>query len=105
MNVAIAPVGPATGGYSRLGVIAGDTGGFPNGRRVSDDVTDVLERVVGGGILAAGTPPDGAQTSGHVQASAWTDVFPNNALNDGVDSNDVAFLDAFPYLGSPHPGL
>ena len=33
------------------------------------------------------------------------DVFPNNALGDGVDGNDVPYLDVFPYLASPHPGL
>ena len=33
------------------------------------------------------------------------DVAPNNALGDGVDGNDVPYLDVFPYLAPPHPGL
>ena len=39
---------------SRLGLIAGDGAGFPNGRRVTDDVVDIAARVVGGGILSPG---------------------------------------------------
>ena len=48
-----------------------------------------FERVVGGGILV-GAPFNG---------------FPNNALNDGVDSNDVPYLGTFPFLGTPHEGF
>jgi hypothetical protein len=87
LNVGIAPVAGNVG--NRLGVIGGDLGGFPNGRRVTDDTVDILERVVGGGILA------GAQFN----------VFPNNALNDGVIQNDKAFLPSFPYLATPHRGF
>ena len=38
---------------SRLGILGGDSAGYPNGRRVSDDVTDISLRVVAG-ILAPG---------------------------------------------------
>src|SRR4029450_6190896 len=41
---------------SRLGLIGGDPAGFPNGRRVFDDVTDVALRLVVGGVLAAAFP-------------------------------------------------
>jgi len=87
LNMAIPP---STGSaVSRLGLLGGDTAGFPNGRRVGDDVVDIALRVMAG-------------------ATAFTpmyDVFPNNALGDGVDANDVPYLDVFPYLASPHPGL
>ena len=87
LNMAIPP---STGSaVSRLGLLGGDTAGFPNGRRVGDDVVDIALRVMAG-------------------ATAFTpmyDVFPNNALGDGVDGNDVPYLDVFPYLASPHPGL
>lgn len=86
LNVAIPPT---RNNPNRLGVIAGDLAGFPNGRRPGDDVVDILERVVGGGILVGGQ---------FAQA-------PNNALNDGVDSNDVPYLATFPFLGTPHEGF
>jgi hypothetical protein len=70
---------------SRLGVIDGDLAGFPNGRRLSDDIIDVSLRVVLGVLL-----PD------H-QALADT-------IGDGVDQNDVTFNSAFPYVGYPTAG-
>ena len=33
------------------------------------------------------------------------DITPNNTLGDGVDHNDVPYLEVFPYLASPHAGL
>ncbi|MEZ4432090.1 MAG: DUF4331 domain-containing protein [bacterium] len=89
INVAIPPVGQNDAGYNSLGVIGGDLGGFPNGRRPGDDVVDILERVVGGGILAG--PPYNAGL--------------NAALNDAVNVNDVPYLNEFPWLGLPHQGF
>jgi hypothetical protein len=67
---------------NRFGVIGGDTGGFPNGRRLADDVTDVSLRVVGGHLKGNKLP-----------------------LGDGVDSNDVPFRTSFPYVAPPHAGF
>ena len=39
---------------NRFGVLAGDTAGFPNGRRLADDVTDIELRVIAGALL----PPE-----------------------------------------------
>jgi hypothetical protein len=87
LNMAIPP---ATGSaVSRLGLLGGDLAGFPNGRRVGDDVVDIALRVMAG---ATGLTPA-------------FDVAPNNTLGDGVDGNDVAYLDVFPYLAPPHAGL
>lgn len=86
LNVAIAPTPAAS--RSRLGLLGGDVAGFPNGRRVGDDVTDIALRAVAGG-----TPFTPA-----------TNVAPNNTLGDGVSVNDVPFLNVFPYLGSPNAG-
>ena len=83
LNVAIAPT---SAGASRLGLLGGDLAGFPNGRRVFDDVTDIALRA-----MAGGTPFTPA-----------TNVAPNNVLGDGVSTNDVPFLAAFPYLALPH---
>ena len=84
LNVAI----PPSPDPSRLGLLAGDVAGFPNGRRVFDDVVDIELRAVAGG-----TPFTPA-----------TNIAPNNTLGDGVSNNDVPFLTRFPYLGTPHSG-
>jgi hypothetical protein len=72
---------------SRLGAIAGDLGGFPNGRRLFDDVVDITLRVAVGGVLI----PE-------------FDRFPNNVLGDGVNVNDAPFRTEFPYLASSPSG-
>ncbi len=66
-----------------MGVVGGDLAGFPNGRRVGDDVLDIVLQV------AAGLVVDGTGAG----------------LGDGVDGNDVPYLDRFPYLSSPHAGV
>ena len=79
LNTGVAPTAP--GSASRLGLLAGDGAGFPNGRRLADDVVDITLRVAVGGVLA------GNQCgSSHTTAC---DVFPNNVLGDGVNVNDV----------------
>jgi len=72
----------------RLGLIAGDPAGFPNGRRLTDDVVDIVERVGIGGILSA---------------SAF-DVAPNNLLGDGVNAPDVPPQETFPYVHYAYSG-
>lgn len=79
LNMAIAPAAKP----SRLGVLAGDLAGFPNGRRLTDDVVDIELRVVAGVLV------DGFN------------VAPNNQLGDGVDANDMPFLPRFPYVAPP----
>ncbi len=88
LNTGIPPVRPGQSGYDRMGVLKGDIGGFPNGRRVGDDVLDIALQV-----MAGATPLTPAYNTS-----------PNNALGDGVDQNDVPFLTQFPYLAPPHAG-
>ena len=76
---------PCTDACSTLGVIDGDLAGFPNGRRLEDDIIDVSLRVVLGVLL-----PD------H-QALADT-------IGDGVDANDLPFNPSFPYVAYPTAG-
>lgn len=71
-----------------MGVLRGDVAGFPNGRRVGDDVTDIVLQA------AAGATP----------LTPSFNVAPNNTLGDGVNRNDVPYLPVFPYLGVPHAG-
>lgn len=87
LNTAI-PVTPI-GSQNRLGLLGGDVAGFPNGRRVFDDVTDIALRAVLGG-----TP-----------FTPEFNVAPNNAVGDGVSSNpEGALLTRFPYLLPPNAG-
>jgi Domain of unknown function (DUF4331) len=73
---------PPSGNPNRFGVIGGDNAGFPNGRRLTDDVTDIELRVVGGFLKGNKLP-----------------------LGDGVDQNDVPFRTSFPYVAPPRAGF
>ena len=94
-NAAGACVFGVTGGGtpSRLGAVDGDLCGFPNGRRLLDDVTDIELRA-----LVEGYGPTLNAVLGVPNRS------PNNVLGDGVDANDMPFLTAFPYVSTPHQG-
>ena len=79
LNLSVAPT--AADKVNRLGVIAGDNAGYPNGRRLGDDVIDIDERVVAGELIGHKLP-----------------------LGDGVDANDVPYLASFPYVAPPFSG-
>ena len=81
LNTGIAPAD----GPNRLGVIGKDTSGFPNGRRLIDDVVDIELQVLEGAIITG-------------------EIVEPLAAGDKVDSNDLAFADAFPYVALPHSG-
>lgn len=85
LNTGVPPTPSAM--QSRLGVIGGDAAGFPNGRRLIDDVTDIVLRVGVGGVLVPGF-----------------NVFPNNRLGDGVNVNDRMFRDEFPFIAPANDG-
>jgi len=88
LNTNVAPT-TGTGSYSPLGAFGGDVAGFPNGRRVGDDVLDIAARAAGGGIL-------------HLLGAIDCPV--SLSLSDNVQENDTDYLNAFPYLGTPHQG-
>lgn len=71
---------------SRLGLLGGDAAGYPNARRLMDDVVDISLRVVAG-VLVPGF-----------------NVVPNNRLGDGVNVNDVPYRTTFPYLSDAPSG-
>jgi hypothetical protein len=73
---------PVTKSPNRLGVLAGDNQGWPNGRRLGDDVIDIAEQAVGGFLKGTKLP-----------------------LGDGVNADDAALLDAFPYVADPKSGF
>jgi hypothetical protein len=96
LNLAIPPT---TTKPSNLGLIGGDVAGFPNGRRVFDDVTTIELRALAGAtypLVDKSYKPDaaaGAITPG--LTSSNTDVTAENTIH---------YLPSFPYLGVPHGG-
>lgn len=86
LNTGVAFTPLTSTGLNRLGLLGGDPAGFPNGRRVFDDVTDVALRAVAGVLNPS------------------FNVFPNNRLGDGVNVNDATYRSQFPYLASAPSG-
>jgi Domain of unknown function (DUF4331) len=78
---------------SPMGVLAGDLCGFPNGRRLADDVTDIELRAVAEGYGSIVNSLLGVPNKS-----------PNNQVGDGVNENDMPFLGSFPYVATPHQG-
>ncbi|MEO8329389.1 MAG: DUF4331 domain-containing protein, partial [Candidatus Nanopelagicales bacterium] len=78
LNTSIPPAGSSE---NRLGVIGGDNAGYPNGRRLGDDVIDISLQVVEGELV--GSPND---------------------LGDAVNRNELDFGSSFPYVALPHSG-
>ncbi|MBA3534245.1 MAG: DUF4331 domain-containing protein [Ardenticatenales bacterium] len=79
----------------RLGVLAGDACGFPNGRRLIDDVIDIELLAVAG---AAYEPLAGNDT-----AFAFNGAL-IGVLDDNLNGNDKPFMSTFPYMATPHAG-
>jgi hypothetical protein len=77
----------------RLGFIAGDSAGYPNGRRVTDDVVDISLRAVAGIFCSK-------CTSGGFPFSASSVP----TLGDGVNINDILTQEVFPYVAFAHSG-
>jgi hypothetical protein len=88
LNLAIPPT---TKDPSPLGLIGGDPAGFPNGRRVFDDIVSVELRAIAGvtyPLVDKGYKPDGAAS----------------LVTDGLGRNSTRYLSQFPYLGTPQGG-
>ncbi|MEE1752140.1 DUF4331 domain-containing protein [Streptomyces sp. SP18CS02] len=77
LNTSIKP----TAEPKRLGVLDGDNAGFPNGRRLTDDVLDIALQAVEGELVGT-----------------------KNDLGDAVDANDKEFGGTFPYVALPTAG-
>jgi hypothetical protein len=89
LNMAV-PI--AAGAPNPLGLVGGDAAGYPNGRRLEDDVTTIELRAVAGltyPLVNPGYTPDGAAA----------------AIEDGTFNNPGrTLLGAFPYIGTPYSG-
>ncbi len=94
LNMGIRAVSPGQPGYSTLGLLGNDVSGFPNGRRVTDDVVTIELMAVAGAtipLVDKSFTPDPVVTTGKV--------------NQDVPSNALAYQGVFPYLADPHPGF
>ncbi|MGH7358263.1 MAG: DUF4331 domain-containing protein, partial [Candidatus Rokuibacteriota bacterium] len=91
LNTGIPPSAPVGGG-NRLGVLAGDFAGFPNGRRLEDDVTDIELRA----LMCGYGPTVGPLIESFGFCAGNANRSPNNQLGDGVDTNDRPFHTTFP---------
>jgi hypothetical protein len=74
-------------GFSRLGFIGGDTtagasGGWPNGRRLGDDVVDIALTAIASG-------------------PSYSTI---TVVGDNINANDQVYHQVFPYSATPHAG-
>jgi hypothetical protein len=96
LNMAI----PPSAAPSRLGVLEGDFAGFPNGRRLADDIVDIELRAFACGYGPIAGPL--IESFGFCDGNA--NRTPNNVLGDGVDENERMFSPHFPYVATPFSG-
>jgi hypothetical protein len=99
LNLAIPPAVPSSTLPNNLGLLGKDLAGFPNGRRVFDDVVTIEIQAIAGATLGLVDPsftPD-ADALGVNQGltSGGTDITAMGTEN---------YLPSFPYLGVPHSG-
>ncbi|HJS49581.1 MAG TPA: DUF4331 domain-containing protein [Gaiellaceae bacterium] len=73
---------PVSKNPNRMGVLGGDTQGWPNGRRLGDDVIDIAEQAVAGFLKGNKVP-----------------------LGDGVNADDRKLTRTFPYVADPQSGF
>jgi len=87
LNLAV----PPTAKPNDLGLVAGDAAGFPNGRRIDDDVVTIELRAIAGLTIPLVDPsftPDAAAAQ----------------VTDGTTNTNAAATGSFPYLGLPGGG-
>ena len=91
LNTSIAPTPAAK--QSIYGLLGGDAAGYPNGRRVTDDVTAIELRAIAGVTYA-------------LVDKSYTPDAAAGELTDGLTPASVSspYLDVFPYLGVPYSG-
>ncbi len=77
--------------------------GFPNGRRLEDDVTRIELQAVGGVVLAAVGLWYDDYTAGNPNP-VTADLLGVLSYSTGVNANDLPFQNSFPYLAMPHSG-
>jgi hypothetical protein len=89
LNMAVPPTPPSQA--SNLGLLGGDLAGFPNGRRVHDDIVAIELRAIAGLTIP-------------LVDSAYTPDAAAKGLTDGTRQTNPAPSDRFPFLGPPGGG-
>jgi hypothetical protein len=99
LNTAIPPATTSSTLPSNLGILGGDLAGYPNGRRVFDDVVSIEIQALAGATLGlvnpSFTPDTNALAVNQGLTSSTTDITAMGTEN---------YLPAFPYLGVPNSG-
>ena len=88
LNLAI----PPASNPKALGLVGGDPAGFPNGRRVFDDVVTVELRAIAGATVP-------------LVNKSYTPDAAASLITDGLDQTSTRYLSQFPYLGTPTSGF
>ncbi len=99
LNVAV----PPAANPSPLGLLGNDAAGFPNGRRVTDDIVTIELRALAGvtyALVDKSYTPDAAA----MKVTQGVDEPPTGPPGSGAEGA-ARFLPYFPYLGSPHDGF
>jgi hypothetical protein len=87
LNVAV----PSASDPNPLGLVGGDAAGFPNGRRVADDVVTIELRAIAGvtyPLVDKSYKPDAAAS----------------LITQGITPSSSRYLSTFPYVGDPYDG-
>ena len=99
LNMAIAPTAPSSANI--LGVVGGDNAGFPNGRRVFDDVVSIELKAVAGALLGDVVPTFSADGA----AALLFDVGASEPTSiASLASAGLSYPSSFPYLSDPWDG-
>jgi hypothetical protein len=89
----------------RLGGLAGDPAGFPNGRRPNDDVTDIAIRVVGGAAYTNARVGDGVNFANGVPGAGTSDgPGYGSVAGNRLDVTENGIAKEFPFLPTPYDG-
>jgi hypothetical protein len=118
LNVAQPPTQTSDAKFSIFGYLEGDGAGFPNGRRVYDDVATIELRAVAGATLplvaaftpdaavgTVGTDPRQVISFGLTKGSAGAPPASLSEANHDITAlGTESYLPSFPYLGTPYGG-
>jgi hypothetical protein len=99
LNLAIPPTAQSASSFSVFGLAYGDDAGFPNGRRVFDDVTTIELQALAGLTIPLVDPS--------YTVDAVVKSVTDGLVSSGTDvtaKGSVKYLSSFPYLGTPHGG-